>query len=71
MDKILLGQTGLRVSRVGFGVLTMGETQLHLSQDEGSELISYAISKGINFFDTAEYDNAFVCIINGVKDQGF
>ena len=21
--------------------------------------------------DTAEYDNAFVCIINGVKDQGF
>ena len=21
--------------------------------------------------DTAEYNNAFVCIINGVKDQGF
>ena len=57
MEKITLGKTGLEVTKVGFGVLTMGETQLNLSEEKGAELISYARSKGINFFDTAEYYN--------------
>lgn len=70
MDKILLGQTGLRVSRVGFGVLTMGETQLHLSEEEGSELISYAISKGINFFDTAEYYKTYPYMARAFRQNG-
>lgn len=59
MEKITLGKTGLEVTKVGFGVLTMGETQLNLSEEKGAELISYARSKGINFFDTAEYYNTY------------
>ena len=54
-DKVQLGQTGIRVSPVGCGVLPMGPGQLALPVDEGAELICYALSKGINFIDTAQY----------------
>lgn len=55
MKKVLLGSTGLKVSRAGFGVLPMGPSQLALPVDEGAKLIVYAIEHGINFFDTAQY----------------
>ncbi len=55
MNKRELGNTGIMVSPVGFGVLTMGYTQLDLPLEEGASLIRYAIKKGINFFDTAQY----------------
>lgn len=55
MKKRSLGSTGLRVSRIGFGVLTMGATQLDLDLDTGAALIRYALDQGINFFDTAQY----------------
>lgn len=54
-DRIQLGKTGIRVSPVGCGVLPMGPGQLALPVDEGAELICYALSKGINFIDTAQY----------------
>lgn len=54
-EKVLLGQTGLSVSRAGFGVLPMGPSQLALPVEEGARLISYAYDAGINFFDTAQY----------------
>lgn len=58
MDKIVLGSTGIEVSRLCFGSLTMTPFQANLSVEEGAELIRYAYSKGINFLDTAEiYDN--------------
>ena len=55
MNNYALGQTGLTVSQIGMGVLTVGRTQLDLSIDEGAQLIRYAIGRGINFLDTAEY----------------
>ena len=54
-DKVQLGKTGIRVSPVGCGVLPMGSGQLALPVDEGAELVCYALSKGINFIDTAQY----------------
>ena len=54
-DRIQLGKTGIWVSPVGCGVLPMGPGQLALPVDEGAELICYALSKGINFIDTAQY----------------
>lgn len=50
-----LGNTGIKVTEVGFGALTIGPWQLNLKIDEGAEIIAYAINKGINFIDTAEY----------------
>ncbi|MBE6030903.1 MAG: 4Fe-4S dicluster domain-containing protein [Clostridiales bacterium] len=55
MKTVKLGKTNIEVSEVGFGVLTMGKSQMNLPVSEGSSLIEYAIERGINFFDTAEY----------------
>ncbi len=58
MERVELGNTGIQVSRLCFGSLTMTPFQANLSVKEGAELIQYAYSKGINFLDTAEiYDN--------------
>ncbi len=54
-DRVQLGKTDIWVSPVGFGVLPMGPGQLALPVDEGAELICYALEKGINFIDTAQY----------------
>ncbi len=53
-----LGQSGLSVSRLCFGTLTIGPSQAALCDDEAASLIVYSLNKGINFLDTAElYDN--------------
>ncbi len=53
-----LGQTGLLVSRLCFGSLTMAPMQANLSVQEGGRLLEAAFAMGVNFVDTAEtYDN--------------
>jgi predicted aldo/keto reductase-like oxidoreductase len=53
-----LGKTGINVSRLCFGSLTLSPLQANLSVDAGADLIRYAMDKGVNFLDTAElYDN--------------
>ncbi len=49
-----LGNTGLKVSRLCLGTLSMGPLQANLSIKEGTHLILEALKNGINFFDTAE-----------------
>jgi predicted aldo/keto reductase-like oxidoreductase len=51
----LLGRTGLRVSRLCFGTLTLGPLQSNLSLEEGAGLLEEAYRCGINFWDTAEH----------------
>ena len=46
-----LGNTGLKVSTICIGTMTWGEQN---NQKEAFEQMDYAISQGINFFDTAE-----------------
>lgn len=55
MEERVLGSTGLRVSPVGFGVLTIGRNQLDLPLSEGAAVIRHALDRGIRLFDTAEY----------------
>ncbi|MDR2610231.1 MAG: aldo/keto reductase [Clostridiales Family XIII bacterium] len=55
MEKHILGNTGIEVTPVGMGVLTVGRTQLNYSVEHGAELVRYALERGINFLDTAEY----------------
>lgn len=68
MKKNRLGNTDLYVSPVAFGVLTVGNTQLNLPVEEGAKLIKYAVSKGINFFDTAQYYKTYPYIREAIKD---
>ena len=50
-----LGNTGITVSEAGFGVLPIGPSQLALPVEEGAAILRYALEKGINFLDTAQY----------------
>jgi aryl-alcohol dehydrogenase-like predicted oxidoreductase len=49
-----LGKTGLIVSKLCFGGLTVGPLQADLSPREGGKVIREAFERGINFIDTAE-----------------
>ncbi|MFZ5754869.1 MAG: aldo/keto reductase, partial [Bacillota bacterium] len=54
MEYQLLGHTGLKVSRLCFGSLTMGPLQANLSIKQGAALLRYAFELGVNFIDTAK-----------------
>ncbi|WP_027398597.1 aldo/keto reductase [Anaerovorax odorimutans] len=71
MKKNILGKTGLEVTPIGFGVLTMGNTQLNLSLEDGSDVLRYALEKGINFLDTAQYYETYPYIKKALKGTNF
>ncbi len=59
MKHNMLGDTGLKISQLCFGVLPMGPNQFGLSPDKGGELIREGILNGINFLDTAQSYNTY------------
>ncbi len=69
MDKILLGNTGFLVSRMGLGC--GGHSRLGLSQgkseDEAAHLVREALDLGINFIDTAESYRTESAVGKGIK----
>ena len=54
MEYRLLGNTGIRVSRLCFGTLAIGPLQGRLSLAEGEALLEAAFVRGVNFYDSAE-----------------
>ncbi|HKD01213.1 MAG TPA: aldo/keto reductase [Terriglobales bacterium] len=62
MQYARLGNTGLIVSRLSFGVMTFGSASgddsrgsvWKIAQDEADRLMHHALDTGINFFDTAD-----------------
>ena len=44
--------TDLKVSLICLGTMTWGEQN---TQEEGFEQMDYALERGVNFFDTAEF----------------
>jgi aryl-alcohol dehydrogenase-like predicted oxidoreductase/ferredoxin len=69
MEYIYLGDTGLRVSRLCYGSLTMGPLQANLPVAEGVALLREAFDRGINFLDTAELYNNYEYIKHGVQGR--
>ena len=68
MKRIKLGNTNIEVTTVGLGVLTIGNTQLDLSLEEGADVVRYAYDRGINFFDTAQYYRTYDYIREAFRD---
>ncbi|MBB6214796.1 putative aldo/keto reductase-like oxidoreductase [Anaerosolibacter carboniphilus] len=54
MEYRFLGNTGIKVSRLCFGGLTVGPLQANLNPEVGGEVIAEAFRRGVNFIDTAE-----------------
>ncbi len=63
----ILGKTGLKVSKLCFGSLTLGPLQANLSVEEAGDLIALASEKGINFIDTADLYENYPHIKEGLK----
>jgi 1-deoxyxylulose-5-phosphate synthase len=54
-DRVVLGKSGVKVTRLAFGTGTMsGQVQRDLGQDQFTRLVRYAHDRGIRFFETAE-----------------
>jgi uncharacterized protein len=71
MKKIELGKTGLFVSPIGFGVLTIGDNQLNLPLAEGAAVVRYGLERGINFLDTAQCYRTYSYIREALKGSNF
>ncbi len=65
-----LGRTGLAVSRLCFGALTVGPLQADLSPDEGGAVLAAAIEHGVNFCDTAQLYRTYAHIRRGMELSG-
>jgi len=69
MQYIQLGETGLKVSRICFGALTIGPLQANLELQQGAAIIKYALDLGINFIDTAQIYGTYPFIKEAVKGR--
>lgn len=64
-----LGQSGLAVSRLCFGTLTMGPLQRDFAPSYGAELLAEGFLQGVNCLDTAEYYQNYEHIRQGLQHR--
>lgn len=65
----MLGSTGIAVSRLCFGTLTMGPLQQNLPLAAGAGLLELAFSLGVNFLDTAELYGTYPYIREALRSK--
>ena len=68
MEIRALGDTGLKVSRMCFGTLTMSPLQTNMAPLEGAKLLIYAYEKGVRFLDTADLYGTYPHIRLALKE---
>lgn len=67
MKRRTLGKTGIQVSPICFGSLTMSPLQHNFSPEQAARVIAFAADRGINFIDTAEYYQNYPLIAQAIK----
>lgn len=70
MEERILGGTGISVSRLCFGSLTISPLQANLTTEDGADIIARAIEKGVNFIDTAELYGTLPMIRRAIFQTG-
>jgi 1-deoxyxylulose-5-phosphate synthase len=66
MQYVRLGRSGLKVSRIGLGMMSYGDAAVQdwaLSQDQAEPIIRHAVDAGVTLFDTADMYS------NGVSEE--
>jgi predicted aldo/keto reductase-like oxidoreductase len=67
-DQVTLGNTGIKLSRLGFGTgSNSGQIQHDLGQEQFNSLIHYAYDQGITYFDCAQAYHTFHWIGPAIK----
>src|SRR5947207_11727565 len=54
MEMRTLGKSGIKVSAVGLGLMSMSGIYGNANDEESIRVIHYALDKGINFLDSAD-----------------
>ena len=54
MERRTLGRTGLEVTAIGFGAMTIGGAFGPVDDDESNRALHVAIDAGMNFIDTSD-----------------
>jgi aryl-alcohol dehydrogenase-like predicted oxidoreductase len=68
VDEVSLGNTGLKISRLGMGTGSgNGSAQTALGRDGFTKLVHYAYDQGVRFFDCAESYQTFSWLGEAVK----
>ncbi len=67
MEYNYLGDTGIKVSELCFGSLTLSSLQANLSMAESERLIKSALERGLNFIDTAEFYSNYHQLAAGLR----
>lgn len=70
METTVLGRTGICVSRMCFGALTVGPLQANLPVEEGAHVLAYAFERGVNFVDTAQLYETYPYIRRAIQLSG-
>ncbi len=68
MQMRTLGRSGLKVSRLCFGTLTMSPLQRNMPPEDGARLLIYAYERGVRFLDTADLYGTYPHIRLALKD---
>lgn len=68
MQMTTLGRSGLKVSKMCFGTLTMSPLQQNLPPEEGAKLLVYAYERGVRFLDTADLYGTYPHIRLALKE---
>ncbi len=67
-DQVTLGQTGIRLSRLGMGTGSNSGQVLHdLGREKFNSLVKYAYDQGITYFDCAQNYKTFEWIAGAIK----
>lgn len=67
MQIVQLGNSGLSVSKLCFGTLTMSPLQKNMDPRTGADLLIYAYERGIRFLDTADLYETYPHIRQALK----
>lgn len=68
VDQVTLGQTGIKLSRLGMGTgSNSGKVQLDLGRENFNGLVRYAYDQGITYFDCAQNYRTFGWMGDAIK----
>lgn len=68
VDQVMLGKTGLRLSRLGLGTgSTSGQVQRDLGREGFNQLVKYAYDQGITYFDCSQTYQTFEWVGGALK----
>lgn len=67
MQSVTLGTSGLSVSKLCFGTLTMSPLQKNMTPAEGARLLVHAYERGVRFLDTADLYETYPHIREALK----